>query len=519
MPRNTHAEIYEEYNDKKTRILAMGGEKGVEKQHKDGKMTARERIEYFFDEGTFTEIGMFVKHRTTAFGLDKKEIPAEGVVTGFGKVNGRYVVAAAEDYTTMAGTFGEGHGRKFARAMDFAKEKGWPFVGMNDSGGARLQEGMDTLESYGWLFNAQIQASGIIPQIAMLMGPCLGGQAYHPIMQDFLIQCRHTGFMGIAGPAFCKTQIGEEITLEQLSGWRAHAVKSGQSHFVVEDDKECMDKAKELLSLLPQNNREKPPRKETNDDPERLIPELDEIIPVQEFQPFNMMEVIKRIVDDEYFLETLGLFAQNLITGFARFNGRPTGIVANQPMQKAGMIDIDAADKLARFVRFCDLFNIPVITLQDCPCFIIGSDADWRGILRHGAKTLYAWSDATVPLVSFMLRKSYAGAHYGMLDKAIGADLVWAWPQSQISIVGAATASSVIFAKEIKNSENPAETAKQRMTEYRELYEHPYCAAERGFVDGIIMPSETRRYINLSLDILENKEDVRPWRKYSNINL
>ncbi len=519
MPRTTHAEIYDEYNEKKSKILGMGGEAGIERQHKTNKMTARERIEYFFDEGTFTEIGMFVKHRTTAFGLDKKEIPAEGVVTGFGKVNGRYVVAAAEDYTTMAGTFGEGHGRKFARAMDFAKEKGWPFVGMNDSGGARLQEGMDTLESYGWLFNAQIKASGIIPQIAMLMGPCLGGQAYHPIMQDFLIQCKHTGFMGIAGPAFCKTQIGEEITLEQLSGWRAHAVKSGQSHFVVEDDKECMDKAKELLTLLPQNNKEKPPRKETNDDPDRLIPELDEIIPVAEFQPFNMMEVINRIVDDGYFLETLSLFAQNLITGFARFNGRPTGIVASQPMQKAGMIDMDAADKLARFVRFCDLFGIPVITLQDCPCFLIGSDADWKGILRHGAKTLYAWSDATVPLVSFMLRKSYAGAHYGMLDKAIGADLVWAWPQSQVSIVGAATASSVIFAKEIKNSENPEETAKQRMSEYRDLYENPYCAAERGFVDGVIMPSETRKYINMSLDILENKEDVRPWRKYSNINL
>jgi acetyl-CoA carboxylase carboxyltransferase component len=286
-----------------------------------------------------------------------------------------------------------------------------------------------------------------------------------------------------------------------------------------------MDKAKELLALMPQNNKEKPPVKATNDDPNRLIPELDEIIPVEQFRPFNMMEVIKRIVDDEYFLETLSLFAQNLITGFARFNGRPTGIVANQPMQKAGMIDIDAADKLARFVRFCDLFSIPVITLQDCPCFIIGSDADWRGILRHGAKTLYAWSDATVPLVSFMLRKSYAGAHYGMLDKAIGADLVWAWPQSQITIVGAATASSVIFAKEIKNSENPAETADKRYKEYSDLYENPYCAAERGYVDGIIMPSETRKYINMSLDILENKNEdnkafnARPWRKYSNINL
>ncbi|MFO8010444.1 MAG: carboxyl transferase domain-containing protein [Dehalococcoidia bacterium] len=519
MAQKSHADIYKEYQEKKSRIEAMGGEKAVEKQKKDGKWTARERIEYFFDQGTFTELGLFVKHRTTAFGLDSKDIAAEGVITGFGKVNGRYVVVAAEDYTTMAGTFGEGHGKKFARAMDFAKEKGWPFVGMNDSGGARLQEGMDTLEAYGWCFNSQIRASGIIPQIALLMGPCLGGQAYHPIMQDFLIQCRDTGFMGIAGPAFVKTQIGEEITLEQLSGWRAHAVKSGQTHVVAEDDKDCLDKCKALLDLFPSNNKDKPPRIETKDQPDREIPELNEIVPVEQFRPFDMMEVISRIVDDGYFYETLALHATNLITGFARFNGRPTGIVANQPIQKAGMLDIDASDKLARFVRFCDLFGIPVITLQDCPCFIIGSDADWRGILRHGAKTLYAWSDATIPLVSIILRKSYAGAHYGMLDKSIGADLVWAWPQSQITIVGAATAASVIFAKEIKNSDDPAETQRQRIEEYSELYENPYRAAERGYVDGIIMPSETRKYINMSLDILENKESARPWRKYSNINL
>ncbi|MFO8102295.1 MAG: carboxyl transferase domain-containing protein, partial [Dehalococcoidia bacterium] len=339
MAHTTHDEVYAEYNAKRGKILAMGGEKAVDKQHKDGKMTARERVEYFFDPGTFTEIGMFVKHRTTAFGLDSKDIAAEGVITGFGKVNGRYVVVAAEDYTTMAGTFGEGHGRKFARAMDFAKEKGWPFVGMNDSGGARLQEGMDTLESYGWLFNSQIRASGIIPQIALLMGPCLGGQAYHPIMQDFLIQIKDTGFMGIAGPAFVKTQIGEEITLDQLSGWRAHAVKSGQTHILAEDDKDCMDKCKKLLAFLPSNNNKitnPPPRIETKDDPNREIPELNEIVPVEQFRPFNMMEVISRIVDDGDFFETMGLHATNLITGFARFNGRPTGIVANQPMQKAG---------------------------------------------------------------------------------------------------------------------------------------------------------------------------------------
>ncbi|MFC1974730.1 acyl-CoA carboxylase subunit beta, partial [Chloroflexota bacterium] len=480
---------------------------------------ARERIDYFFDPGTFTEIGMFVKHRTVHFGMDKRDVPAEGVVTGYGLVNGRPVVAFAEDFMSMAGTFGEYHGLKEIRAINFAKDMGWPIVGMNDSGGARLQEGMDTLEAYGWLFRSQIQASGIIPQIALLMGPCLGGQAYHPIMQDFLIQCKNTGFMGIAGPAFVKTQLGEEISLQDLSGWKAHAVKSGQSHVVAEDDKDALDKCKELLSLFPSNNKEKPPRLATKDDPERVCPELDTIIPDRPTQPYDMYKVIKAIVDDGYFFETLKHHARTVITGFARFNGRPVGIWANQPMWASGIIDIDAADKGARFVRFCDLFSIPVVTLGDCPGYMIGSDQDWKGILRHGAKLLFAWADATIPLISIMLRKSYAGAHYGMLDKGIGADLVFAWPTARVTIVGAETAASVIFAREIRDAENPEEARTKRITEYSELYENPYCAAERGYIDDIIMPSDTRKVINKSLDLLENKTVARPWRKYSNINL
>ncbi|MHC1566380.1 MAG: acyl-CoA carboxylase subunit beta [Candidatus Syntropharchaeia archaeon] len=512
-------ELIKELLEKKEKIRAMGGPKAIEKQKKSGKMTARERIDYFFDPGTFTEIGMFVKHRTTAFGLDKREIPAEGVIIGYGKVNGRKVVVASEDYTTMAGTFGEGHGRKFARALDFAKDNGLPFVGMNDSGGARLQEGIDTLEAYGWCFRSQILASGIIPQIALLMGPCLGGQAYHPIMQDFLIQCKNTGFMGIAGPAFVKTQTGEEITLEKLSGWEAHAVKSGQTHIVAEDDEDALDKAKELLSFFPSNNREKPPRVETKDDPERENTEIEAIIPSDPHRPYNMHEIIKRVVDDGYFFETMGLHARNIITGFARFNGRPVGIVANQPMWAAGCIDINAADKAARFIRFCDLFNIPLITFQDCPGYLIGSDQDWKGILRHGAKLLFAWADATVPLISIIVRKSYAGAHYGVLDKAIGADLVFAWPSARITIVGAETAASVIFAREIREAENPEEVRQKRIKEYSELYENPYRAADRGYVDDVILPRETRKYINRALDVLENKTVARPWRKYSNITL
>jgi len=521
----TTKKLIEEYQQKRQKIMEMGGAEAIEKRHKGGQWTARERIDYFFDPGTFNEIGIFVKHRTVHFGMDKREIPAEGVVTGWGLVNGRPVVAFAEDYMAMAGTFGEYHGLKEIRAVNFAKEMGWPLVGMNDSGGARLQEGMDTLEMYGQLFRAQIQASGIIPQIALLMGPCIGGQAYHPIMQDFLIQCKDTGFMGIAGPAFVETQLGEKITLEELSGWKAHAVKSGQTHIVAKDDKDALDKTKELLSLLPSNNSEKPPRIKTKDDPERVIPELNTVIPDRPAQPYDMYKVIKAIVDDGYFFETLKDHAKSVITGFARFNGRPVGIWANQPMWASGVIDIDAADKGARFVRFCDLFNIPVVTLGDCPGYMIGSDQDWKGILRHGAKLLFAWADATVPLISIILRKSYAGAHYGMLDKGIGADLVFAWPTARITIVGAETAASVIFAREIRESENPKETEAKRVQEYDDLYENPYRSAERGYTDDVIMPSDTRRVINRALDILEDKDKdhkafkAKPWRKYSNINL
>ena len=512
-------EAVEQYRQKRDRLMAMGGPDAVERQRKQGKLTARERIEYFFDPGSFTEIGLYIKHRQSAFGMDKREIPAEGVVTGFGKVDGRYVTVAAEDYTCMAGTFGEYHGNKFTHAMNFARDNGLPFVSMNDSGGARLHEGFDTLETYFRLFRAQDLASGVIPQIALLMGPCLGGQAYHPVMQDFLIQTRNTGFMGIAGPAFVKTQLGEEITLEELCGWKAHAVKSGCTHVVAEDDRDALDKAKELLAFFPSNNREKPPRIETNDDPERTVPDLNTILPEKASEPFDMREVIDRIVDKGYFFEIMEYYARNIIVGFARFNGRPVGLVANQSKWAAGVIDCDAADKGARFIRFCDLFNIPLISLHDSPGYLIGSDQDWKGILRHGAKMLYAWACASVPLIAVIVRKSYAGSHGGMLDKAMGADFVFAWPEAQISIVGAKTAASVIFAREIREAPNPEEVSAKRIKEFSELYENPYPAAERGCVDDIIMPSDTRKMINMALDILPNKTVSRPWRKYPNINL
>jgi acetyl-CoA carboxylase carboxyltransferase component len=521
----TTQELIEEYKRKREHITSMGGAAAVTKRHEKGQWTARERIDYLFDAGTFTEIGTFVKHRTTNFGMDTREIPAEGVVTGYGKVNGRPVVAFAEDYMALAGTFGEYHGLKEIRAIEFACEMGWPVVGMNDSGGARLQEGFDTLETYGQLFNAQIRASGIIPQIALLMGPCLGGQAYHPIMQDFLIQCKQTGFMGIAGPAIVQAQIGEEITLEKLSGWEAHAVKSGQTHVVADDDKDAIDKAKMLLSFLPSNNVERTPVVPCTDDPMRVVPELDTVIPDRPTRPYDMFKIIRAITDNGEFFEILKDHAKSVITGFARFNGRTVGIWANQPMVMAGSIDTNAADKGARFVRTCDLFNIPVVTLGDCGGYMVGSEQDWKGILRHGAKLLFAWADATIPLISIMVRKSYAGAHYGMLDKGIGADLVFAWPTAKVNIVGAKTAASVIFAREIRESANPEETRAKLEAEYEELYENPYCGAERGHIDDVIMPSETRAIINKALDAIWDKDKdhrnfkARPWRKYSNINL
>jgi acetyl-CoA carboxylase carboxyltransferase component len=344
-------------------------------------------------------------------------------------------------------------------------------------------------------------------------------------MQDFIVQTRNTGFMGIAGPAFVETQTGEKIGLEELSGWQSHAVKSGQTHIVAEDDRHAIELGKALLSFFPAHNREKPPRLETSDPEDRVVPELDTILPDEPFHPFDMYEVIRKLVDDGYFLETLGYHAKHLITGFARFGGRPVGIVANQPSVAAGILDCDASDKGARFIRFCDLFNIPLVTLVDCPGYLIGSQSDWAGILRHGAKMLYAWTDATVPLVSVIVRKSYAGAHYGMLDKSIGADFVFAWPTARVTIVGAATAASVIFAREIKEAQNPEETKAKRIQEYSEIYENPYVSAERGYTDDVIMPRDTRKYVNVALDLLANKF-VEPgtcpwkvWRKYSNINL
>ncbi len=519
-------QILEEFRKRRRKLLEMGGSAAVEKQHARNKLTARERIEYLFDPDTFIEYGLWVKHRQSVFGMDKVEVPAEGVVTGVGRINGRKVAVAAEDYTSMAGTFGEYHGKKFAYIVDFARDIGVPFVGLNDSGGARLQEGMDSLEAYGWLFKSQILASGVIPQIAVIMGPVFGGQAYHPVMQDFLIQVKGTGLYGIAGPAFVKTQLGEEISVEELAGWRAHAVKSGQTDIVAEDDEDALDQTKLLLSFLPSNNSERPPRIKTGDDPERKLDGIEGLVPPEPSKPYDIKKVIEMIVDGGFMLEVKRYFAPNVFTGFTRIDGRVVGVIATNPKYMAGGIDVNGSDKIARFARFCDLFNIPLLYIHDTPGYWIGSDQEWRGILRHGSKMLFACADATVPKVVLIVRKSFAGAYLGMCSKGMGADLVFAWPSAKIGLVGGSTAASVIFAKEVARSSNPEETFRKRVKEYEDYWINPYKAAERGYVDDVIEPDDTRRILVKAIDVLETKYEkaiaagiLRPEKKYSNITL
>ncbi|MBI2868688.1 MAG: acyl-CoA carboxylase subunit beta [Chloroflexi bacterium] len=515
----TTAEKIAEAQGKRERILQMGNTRLIEERHQKGQMSARERVEYFFDPGTFTEVGLWVKPRSTDFGMDKREVPAEGVITGFGKVNGRNVMVASQDFTAMGGSAGEYHCLKYAHAIDFAKMKGFPFVSMIDSGGLRFQEGMDAMEAYSVLFRAQNLASGIVPEIALLMGPCLGGHGYLPVMHDFVIQVKETGYLGIAGPAVVKAEISEEIGLEELAGWKAHAIKSGQTHVVAENDKDCLDKAKELLSFLPSNSKQAPPCIKTSDDPDRIIAELDTILPERQDQPWDMHKLISRIADDGKFYEILPYHARNIITCFTRFGGRPVGIVAGQPMVMGGALTVDAADKGARFIRFCDMFNIPLLALHDSPAMMVGSEQEWKGILRHGVKLLYSWSNATVPLIAVSVRKANGGSYHGMLNKSMGADFFFAWPTATMFGGTAAAAASIVCAKEIREAPNPEEVRIKRTTEFKELWENPYRAAERGYVDDIITPRDTRKMVNRALDALADKIVAMPARKAYNITL
>ena len=496
---------------KKEKILQGGGKARIDKQHEKGKMTARERIEMFFDEGTFVELDMFVKHRCTNFGQDKKELPGEGVVTGYGTVDGRLVYAFAQDFTVEGGSLGEKHAHKIWKVMDLAMKMGAPLIGINDSGGARIQEAVDALSGYAGIFFRNTAASGVIPQISVIMGPCAGGAVYSPAITDFIYMVKNTSQMFITGPAVIKSVTAEEVTAEELGGAMTHNTRSGVAHFAAVDEKDCIEQIRYLLSFLPSNNLEDAPIVFNEDDPDRQDEELNTIIPDNPNAPYDMKDVIRMIVDNGEFYEVHQHFATNIITCFARFGGRSVGIIANQPAVMAGCLDVDASDKSARFIRFCDAFNIPLVNLVDVPGFLPGVDQEYNGIIRYGAKMLYAYSEATVPKVTVITRKAYGGSYIAMCCRELGADQVMAWPSAEIAVMGPAGAANIIFRKDPEKDKKTAE--------YVEEFATPYKAAERGYADMVIEPKETRPLVITALNALASKREVGPAKKHGNIPL
>jgi methylmalonyl-CoA decarboxylase subunit alpha len=513
----TVAQRIQELKEKEAQLKAMGGAKAVAKQHESGKLTARERLDHFFDPGTFRETDIFVKHRCVNFGMEKVEIPADGVVTGFGLVNDRPVFAFAQDFTSRAGSLGEMHSKKIVKVMDLALKAGVPFVGLNDSGGARIQEGVDSLSAYGQIFYRNALSSGVIPQISAIMGPTAGGAVYSPAMTDFIFMVKNTSYMFITGPDVIKSVTGEEITFEDLGGAMAHNSKSGVAHYACEDDRDCLDQIKRLLSFLPNNNMEDPPRITCLDPTHREDPALDSIVPDSPQASYDMSDLIRMVVDDGDYFESQQHFAQNIITAFARLNGRSIGIIANQPKVLAGCLDVNAADKATRFIRFCDAFNIPLLTIADVPGYLPGSDQEWHGIIRHGAKLLWCYSEATVPKLTLVTRKDYGGSYLAMCSRDLGADMVFAWPTAEIAVMGASGAANVIFRKEIKEAADPVAKRQEIIDNYENLLYNPYIAASRGFVDQVIIPRETRPRLIEALDILSTKRETLPPKKHGNI--
>ncbi len=496
---------------KKEKILLGGGQKRIDAQHGKGKLTARERIDMFFDEGTFVELDMFVKHRCTNFGQEKKELPGEGVVIGYGTVEGRLVYAFAQDFTVEGGSLGEKHAHKIWKVMDLAMKMGAPLIGINDSGGARIQEAVDALSGYAGIFFRNTAASGVIPQISVIMGPCAGGAVYSPAITDFIYMVKNTSQMFITGPAVIKSVTAEEVTAEELGGAMTHNSRSGVAHFAAENEEDCINQIRYLLSFLPSNNLEDPPIVETGDDPDRQEEFLNTIIPDNPNAPYDMKEVIRGIVDNGEFYEVHEHFATNIITCFARFDGRSVGIIANQPAVMAGCLDVNASDKSARFIRFCDAFNIPLVNLVDVPGFLPGVDQEYNGIIRHGAKMLYAYSEATVPKVTVITRKAYGGSYIAMCCRELGADQVMAWPSAEIAVMGPAGAANIIFRKDPDKD--------QKTAEYVEEFATPYKAAERGYADMVIEPKETRPLVITALNALASKREAGPSKKHGNIPL
>jgi acetyl-CoA carboxylase carboxyltransferase component len=497
----------------------MGGTAQIEKQHSKGKMTARERANAFFDKGTFQEIDKFVEHRSTNFGLDKVSIPSDGVVTGHGLVNGRPVFAFFQDFTSRGGSLGEMHAKKIVKVQDLALKAGLPLIGFNDSGGARIQEGIDALYGYGEIFFRNARASGVIPQISVIMGPCAGGAVYSPAMTDWIFMVKNSSYMFITGPEVIKSVTGEQTTLEDLGGAMSHNTKSGNAHFACENEQDAVNKVKELLSFLPNNNMEEPVITKPKDNPERSCPELDKIIPNDARAGYDMRKVISSVFDDGYYLEPHMFYAENMIIAFARLNGRVVGIIANQPSYLAGCLDINASDKASRFIRFCDCFNIPLVSLVDVPGYLPGTDQEYNGIIRHGAKLLWSYSEATVPKLTVITRKAYGGAYIAMCSKHLGADMVYAWPSAEIAVMGAQGAVNIIYRRDIKEASKPEEMRKEKITEYEELLYNPYIAAKRGYIDAVIQPQETRKKLIHALELMSSKGETLPPKKHGNIPL
>lgn len=504
---------------RRAQLKAGGGERAVARQHVAGKQTARERLEKLFDEGSFQETGLFVRHRCTNFGMEDKFTPGEGVVTGFGTVHGRTVYAAAQDFTVIGGSLGEMHAMKIAMTQEAALKAGAPMICINDSGGARIQEGVDALAGYGRIFYNNTRASGVIPQISVIMGPCAGGAVYSPALTDFIFMVKGIGQMFITGPQVIKSVTGEDVSVDTLGGATTHGSVSGCAHFVAENEDDCMEKIKRLLSFLPQNNRAAVPRVAATDDANRGDAFLDTIVPDAANKLYDMLDVIRSLADNGDVFEVLKDYARNIITAFVRMDGQTVGVVASQPKVMAGCLDINASDKASRFIRTCDCFNIPLLTLEDVPGFLPGTAQEHGGIIRHGAKMLYAYSEATVPKVTVILRKAYGGAYIGMCSKHLGADFVLAWPTAEIAVMGADGAANIIFGKEIKASDNPAATRERKIAEYNDAMINPYVAAARGYVDDVILPSETRKVVIRALHSLENKTETAPVKKHGNIPL
>ena len=496
-----------------------GGQRRIEAQHKRGKLTARERISLLLDEGTFEEIDPFVVHRGTEFGLADQTYPGDAVVTGYGKVNGRLTFIYAQDFTVFGGSLSEVVAQKVCKVMDLALNSGAPVVGLIDSGGARIQEGIDSLAGYSDIFLRNTRSSGVIPQISAILGPAAGGATYSPALTDFVFVANGIGQMYITGPDVIKTVTGEVVTHEELGGAQTHATRSGVAHFAPESEEECLQQIRRLLSFLPYNNMEDPPRQAARDDPDRTAESLAGIIPDSPNQPYDMVEIITAVVDDGDFMQVHELFARNILVGFARMDGRPVGIVAQQPDQKAGVLDIDASVKAARFVRFCDAFNIPVVTFVDVPGFMPGTSQEYGGIIRHGAKLIYAYAEATVPKISVLTRKAYGGAYIVMSSKNLKGDINYAWPTGEVAVMGAEGAVNIIFRNDIKNSDTPQELRSKLVNDYQDRLMNPYVAAGRGMIDDVIDPVETRPKIIKALEMLENKRESLPPKKHGSIPL